>query len=143
MDPYRLPRTVVPSHYDLTLAPDLEAGTFTGQVAISVDVADAVEEVVLNAIELTIDEAWLENPEGIRRNATVWVDEGTERATLALEEPAAAGAWTVTVSFAGMLNDKLHGFYRSTFVDDTGTERVIATTQFESTSARRAWSSAI
>lgn len=139
MDPYRLPRTVVPSHYDLTLAPDLEAGTFTGQVAIAVDVADAVDEVVLNAIELTIDEAWLENPEGIRRNATVRVDEGTERATLALEEPAAAGAWTVTVTFAGMLNDKLHGFYRSTFVDDTGTERVIATTQFESTSARRAF----
>jgi puromycin-sensitive aminopeptidase len=139
MDPYRLPRTVVPSHYDVTLEPDLDAGCFDGRVAIAVDVADAVDEVVLNATELTIAEAWLENPEGIRRNATVTLDDVTERATLALEEPAAAGAWTVHLVFAGILNDKLHGFYRSTFVDDHGDERVIATTQFESTDARRAF----
>jgi len=139
MDPYRLPRTVVPSHYDLTLSPDLDGGRFDGRVAITVDVADAVDEVVLNAIELTIDQAWLENPEGIRRSAAVSLDEATERVTLHLEEPAAAGAWTVHVAFAGLLNDKLHGFYRSTFVDDQGDERVIATTQFEATDARRAF----
>ena len=139
MDPYRLPRTVVPSHYALRLAPDLEAGTFTGAVAITADVADEVDEVVLNAAELTIDAAWLENPEGIRRNATVTFDAESERATLALEEPAAAGPWTVHLAFAGILNDKLHGFYRSTFADAEGVERVIATTQFEATSARRAF----
>ncbi|MBL8775759.1 MAG: ERAP1-like C-terminal domain-containing protein [Acidimicrobiales bacterium] len=139
MDPYRLPRTVVPSHYDLRLTPTLDAGTFTGAVAIEVDVADEIDEVMLNAAELTIGEAWLENPEGIRRNATVTLDEEAERATLALEEPAAAGPWTVHLAFAGILNDKLHGFYRSTFVDDEGVERVIATTQFEATSARRAF----
>lgn len=139
MDPVRLPRTVVPSHYDLSLAPDLDAGTFAGRVAITVDVTDAVDHVVLNAVELTVHEAWLENPDGIRRNATVTLDEHTERATLTLEEPAAAGAWTVNLLFAGILNDKLRGFYRSTFVDDDGAERVIATTQFESTSARRAF----
>ena len=139
MDPYRLPRTVVPSHYDLRLVPALDAGTFTGSAAIEVDVADEIDEVVLNAAELTIAEAWLENPEGIRRNASVTLDEEAERATLALEEPAAAGPWTVHLAFEGILNDKLHGFYRSTFVDDEGVERVIATTQFEATSARRAF----
>src|SRR4051794_24896226 len=106
MDPYRLPRTVVPSHYDLTLEPDLDAGRFDGRVAIAVDVADEIDQVVLNAIELTIAEAWLENPEGVRRNATVTLDEVTERATLALEEPAAAGDWTLNLVFAGILNDK-------------------------------------
>ena len=139
MDPYRLPRTVVPSHYDLRLAPDLDAGTFAGRVAVRVDVADEIDQVLLNAAELTIDEAWLENPEGIRRNATVTLDDERERATLVLEEPAAAGPWTVHASFAGILNDKLHGFYRSTFTDDDGVERVLATTQFEATSARRAF----
>ena len=139
MDPYRLPRTVVPSHYDLTLVPDLGAATFTGTVAVTVDVADEVDEVVLNALELTIAEAWLENPEGIRRNATVTLDEESERATLHLEEPAAAGPWVVHLAFAGVLNDKLTGFYRSTFTDDDGVEQVIATTQFEATSARRAF----
>ena len=31
---YRLPRTVVPSRYDLVLEPDLAAATFAGTVAI-------------------------------------------------------------------------------------------------------------
>ena len=30
--PYRLPRTVVPSRYDLTLEPDLDTGAFGGHL---------------------------------------------------------------------------------------------------------------
>ena len=45
----------------------------------------------------------------------------------------------VSLRFRGILNDKLRGFYRSTFTDDDGVERVIATTQFEATDARRAF----
>ena len=37
------------------------------------------------------------------------------------------------------MNDQLHGFYRSTYTDDAGTEHVLATTQFEATDARRAF----
>ena len=36
-----------------------------------------------------------------------------------------------------MLNDKLRGFYRSTYRDDDGAEHVIATTQMQSTDCRR------
>ena len=45
----------------------------------------------------------------------------------------------MSLRFRGLLNDKLRGFYRSTFTDDDGVERVIATTQFEATDARRAF----
>ena len=38
-----------------------------------------------------------------------------------------------------MLNDKLRGWYRSTFNDDDGTEHVIATTQMQATDCRRAF----
>ncbi len=41
--------------------------------------------------------------------------------------------------FTGILNDQLHGFYRSTFTTDEGAKRVIAVTQFEATDARRAF----
>ncbi|MBT4513862.1 MAG: M1 family metallopeptidase, partial [Chloroflexi bacterium] len=43
------------------------------------------------------------------------------------------------VNFRGLLNDQLHGFYRSVFKDDAGVEHTIATTQMESTDARRAF----
>ena len=51
-DPYRLPETVVPSHYDLVLEPDLGAATFAGEVGIDVDATETTSEIVLNAIEL-------------------------------------------------------------------------------------------
>ena len=38
-----------------------------------------------------------------------------------------------------MLNDKLRGFYRSTYVDGDGVEQVIATTQMQATDCRRAF----
>ena len=40
---------------------------------------------------------------------------------------------------AGTLNDKLRGFYRSTFTDDSGVLRTIATTQMQATDCRRAF----
>ncbi len=138
-DPHRLPRTVVPSRYDLVLEPDLDAGTFRGTVAAAVDVVEPVAEVVLNAIELVIDEAWVVDANGTRSDASVSYDEATERATLKFDGDLVTGTATVHASFRGILNDKLHGFYRSTFTDATGTTRTLATTQFESTDARRAF----
>ena len=54
-------------------------------------------------------------------------------------EPLGTGPATLHLAFTGILNDKLHGFYRRTFTDDAGGEHVIATTQFEATDARRAF----
>ncbi len=62
-----------------------------------------------------------------------------ERAALDFAAPLEPGEATLRLGFDGILNDKLHGFYRSTFTDDAGTEHVIATTQMESTDARRAF----
>ena len=137
-NPHRLPRTVLPRRYDLHLVPDLEAATFSGTVAVEVEVVETTAEVVLNAIELEVDEAWVE-VDGTRHAAAATLDAEHERATLALDTELAPGAATVHLAFRGTLNDKLRGFYRSTFVDDDGTDRAIATTQFEATDARRAF----
>jgi puromycin-sensitive aminopeptidase len=138
LNPYRLPRSVLPRRYELTLIPDLEAATFDGSVDIEVDVDSPTAEVVLNAIELEIDEAWA-MVDGERLDATVTLDDDTERAHLTLERELAPGPALVSLRFRGQLNDKLRGFYRSRFTDQQHTERIIATTQFEATDARRAF----
>ncbi len=138
LNPHRLPRNVLPRRYELTLTPDLAAATFVGSVDIEVDVVTACREVLLNAIELEVDEAWV-TVEGDRLEATVTLDEETERAHLALPGELPPGPAVVSLRFRGMLNDKLRGFYRSRFTDDDGVERFIATTQFEATDARRAF----
>ncbi|CAN5402169.1 hypothetical protein BH10ACT1_BH10ACT1_42850 [soil metagenome] len=138
-DLYRLPRTIVPSHYDVTLEPDLTAFTFRGHGTVSITAAEPVTEIVLNSIELEIDRAWVEAVGGSRIDAIVSYDEPTERATLALASELDAGEAVLHLEFRGILNGKLHGFYRSTFTGDDGRAHVIATTQFEATDARRAF----
>jgi puromycin-sensitive aminopeptidase len=139
-DPYRLPRTARPSRYELSLEPDLQAFTFTGSVAISIEVVEATDELVLNAIELELTDVVLVGGDGTTTTPTgVDYDETTERATLRFASALATGPATLRIAFSGLLNDKLHGFYRSTFADADGEQQVIATTQFEATDARRAF----
>jgi puromycin-sensitive aminopeptidase len=138
-NPYRLPRTVEPERYEITLTPDIEAATFAGDERIRVTVHEATDTISLNAAELQIVSANLIGDDGTTIEGHIPVDEDSEVLTLALSQPADAGAWMLHIAFSGELNDKLRGFYRSTFTDDDGVERVIATTQFEATDARRAF----
>jgi puromycin-sensitive aminopeptidase len=139
VDPYRLPRTALPRRYDIRLEPDLTTLTFRGEETVTLDVTESVSELLLNAVELAIDAASLENDRGQSIPATVSLDEAAERCRLALAAPAAPGRWRLRLTFRGALNDKLRGFYRSSYKDATGATRLLAATQFEATDARRAF----
>jgi aminopeptidase N len=134
LDPYRLPRSVVPTRYDLELATDLATASFEGRVEIAVDVVEPVEQLVLNAIELDIAEVRVDGSD------VHWhLEPDTERLVVSPAGGLQPGTVSLNVSFSGTLNDQLRGFYRSTFKDGAGTEHVIATTQMESTDCRRAF----
>jgi puromycin-sensitive aminopeptidase len=139
VDPYRLPRTVVPVRYDLRLEPDLTSLTFHGEETIAVTVSEPVTELTLNAVELTITDAVLANGRGASFSGSPTTEEDTERVRIRFASAVAPGPWRLTLRFRGVLNDKLRGFYRSTYKDATGAARVIAATQFEATDARRAF----
>jgi puromycin-sensitive aminopeptidase len=131
-NPYRLPRTVVPKRYELTLEPDLAAASFTGTVVIDVDVREPVDRIVLNAIELGIDSVSVDGAA-----ADFELDEKTERLTISAAP--AVGPAQIVIGFTGTLNDKLHGWYRSTYRDADGNDQVIATSQMQATDCRRAF----
>jgi puromycin-sensitive aminopeptidase len=127
---YRLPRTLVPLAYRLELTPDLEAARFSGEVEIDLTVRAPTTTVVLNAAELEIGRAELLPSGGATplSPVSVTLDPDEERAALTFATPLDPGEATLRLGFEGILNDKLHGFYRSTFTDDARTEHVIATT---------------
>ena len=137
---HRLPTTVVPSRYEIRLEPDLDAATFTGEETVSVTLSEPVSEIVLNAAELQIQEvsAWPAEGGGPIHGSAA-LDEAAERARLLFPGPLAAGEWRLTIRFSGILNDRLHGFYRSTYKDAAGVSHTIAATQFEAVDARRAF----
>jgi puromycin-sensitive aminopeptidase len=136
---FRLPKNVVPTNYSIELTPDLEKFTFSGQVAIEVDVLSPVSEVKINAKELEISDFHAVNAGETRHNGTISLDHDTEIATISFSGKLGAGKWTLHSTFTGILNDKLKGFYRSIWTDAQGGKHTIATTQFESTDARRAF----
>ncbi|MBI3457745.1 MAG: M1 family metallopeptidase [Candidatus Rokubacteria bacterium] len=136
---YRLPGTVVPSRYELRLEPDLEAASFAGDETVTVTVREPIREIELNAAELSILAVGLEGPGGAVLEGQASLDPGTERARLTFPRPLEPGEWRLRLRFTGTLNDRLRGFYRSTYKDAAGHPHALAVTQFESTDARRAF----
>ena len=136
---FRLPKTVKPSNYKISLTPDLTKFTFAGTVEIDVDVLEATSTVKLNAKELVITAFSATNSAGTRLDGKISLDEETEIATISFDGTLGKGAWKLSSVFTGTLNDKLKGFYRSIWTDEQGKKHTIATTQFESTNARRAF----
>lgn len=134
-DPHRLPRHAIPTRYDVQLRPDLDAATFTGSATIQFGVSEGGHKhLVLNAAELDITSVDVDG-----QTAAFSVDEALERLTIDTNSEMTIGDHLLTVTFTGSINDKLRGFYRSTYRDPAGIERVIGTTQMQSTDCRRAF----
>ena len=135
---HRLPYTVEPHRYALRLAPDLVAATFAGEVRIEATAQAEISTVTLHGAELAVTSADLVAG-GTAQPAAAAVDDEAEHIVLTLPSPVGPGPITIVLSFTGILNDKLHGFYRSTYTDAAGADHALATTQFEATDARRAF----
>ena len=137
---HRLPRTVTPSRYELRLEPDLEARVFRGSEDVRILVREPVREIVLNAADLRIEQGRLSDGNGTKVDvAEVVLDAEMDRARVVLSEPAAPGEWTLHLEFRGALNERLVGFYPSTYTDERGDPQVVASTHFEAADARRAF----
>jgi puromycin-sensitive aminopeptidase len=138
-DPFRLPRHVRPVRYELRLEPDLSGAVFHGLVMIVVTVDRPTDVIVCNALELAIESAVVEDAAGQRQPASITLDEPLQRCTLTVARPLVPGEWRLHIGFRGTLNDKLRGFYKSTYKDRDGKAQPLAATQFEATDARRAF----
>ncbi|HTN71323.1 MAG TPA: M1 family metallopeptidase, partial [Methylomirabilota bacterium] len=137
--PYRLPTTVIPGRYEIRLTPDLGAATFAGEEKVSIQVLEPVRQIVVNAAELEFQTVSVKSPDGKVTLGDAALDGDNEQVTLRFPEALNPGRWELQIKFSGILNDKLHGFYRSTYKDAKGKEKPLASTQFESTDARRAF----
>ena len=137
---YRLPLTARPERYDIELSVDMEQAAFSGSETVTLDVLEPTDELVLNAVGLSIHEASVETPQGRLLAAQIRLDEDDQRLTVVPAEQLGAGeGYRLHLGFGAPLDEHLRGLYRSTFTDAAGRQRVIASTQFEATDARRAF----
>ena len=136
-----LPSNVVPTHYDLTLEPDFSKLTFDGSVVIDLDVAENSKSISLHTLDLDLHSIKVTASGAVISSAPKFsYDEASQVTTLELPEPIPKGSQAqASISFTGQLNDKMAGFYRSTYKDADGKAGILATTQMEPTDARRAF----
>jgi len=131
----RLPETVVPDNYTISLAPDFTRDRFTGEETIHVRILKPTTTITLNSLEIDFSECSVTSA-GSTQLAKVSLDNENQMATLSVSKPVAAGPASIHIRYIGALNDKLRGFYLS-----KANNRKYAVTQFEATDARRAFPS--
>src|SRR5438876_8272837 len=86
----RLPATVRPEHYSLTLTPDLKAATFTGAESIDVTASEPVNTITLNSTEIAFQSVTATFA-GKKQTASVTLDAKKEQATFTFPETLPAG----------------------------------------------------
>ena len=101
-------RAFIPTHYTLSLTPDLNAATFAGTETIDLTLDAPRTTITLNAAEiqfLSVTSAG--------QAASVTLDPDKEQATFTFAQELPAGRVTLAIQYTGILNGKLRGFYLS------------------------------
>ncbi|KAK9511955.1 hypothetical protein O3M35_000511 [Rhynocoris fuscipes] len=157
----RLPTSVSPIAYDIRLIPFIWPGNFTfnGDVTIIVNVTQETSNITLHATELAILQVNLSRISDnnlVTSSSSTYVTDAVEDIRNAInidktelekerefliiypDKSLKPGQYKLSIKFVGILNNALNGFYRSSYNVNNIT-RWIATTQFQSTDARRAF----
>lgn len=136
-----LPADVVPQHYDITLETNFDKHTFEGTVVIDLDVVKDTNSVSLHTLDLDVHSVKVSGNGALVSDApTVSYTADTQTTKIAFDGGLTKGTKAqLEIVFTGQLNDKMAGFYRSTFKKADGTDGIMAVSQMEPTDARRAF----
>ena len=134
-----VPANVKPVKYQITLEPDLEKFTFKGTVLTEVEILEATSSITMNSVEIEVQSCAVTSGGNTLTLQNISYDDEHETVTFDFGSSLSEGPASLDMAFTGDLNDKLRGFYRSQYKDIDGSDQWMASTQFESTDARRAF----
>ncbi|KTG44603.1 hypothetical protein cypCar_00001090 [Cyprinus carpio] len=130
----RLPCSVHPVHYNITLHPDLTIMTFQGSVSILVQVLNETKNIVLHSSDMNIIKATFDGKEVHFLEYKPW-----QQIAFKFPEDLKKGQYVLNITYTANLSSSYDGFYNSSYVDTNGIKRVLAATQFEPLAARKAF----
>ena len=129
----RLPGGASPDHYALTVNMNFTNNSYDGDETIDLTLSKPSNTITLNAVDIDFHEVMV-TAGGQTQTAKVSGDEKNETATFTVDNQLPAGPAKVHIRFTGHLNDKLRGFYLSTYKG-----RKYEVSQMEATDAREAF----
>ena len=110
----RLPGGASPDHYSLTVNINFPTNSFEGDETIDLKLSKPTTAITLNAVEIDFHDVTV-TAGGQTQTAKVSLDDKNEQATFNVDKELSAGAAVVHIKYTGHLNDKLRGFYLSTY----------------------------
>jgi aminopeptidase N len=131
--PGKLPKTVVPIHYALELAPDLDKLKVAGNVAIDIEVRASADRLVLNALGMTFASA---SVDGAGPASDIAFDADAQTVTLTFAQPLEIGRRVLRIAYTGEINRNGRGIYYSDYQTPDGRKRMLAS-HSEPADARR------
>eukprot|EP00127_Corallochytrium_limacisporum_P004878 Clim_evm22s191 gene=Clim_evmTU22s191 len=143
----RLPQYPIPTEYSIVLNVDMDTLTYRGHMSVTLynsendDTEPPMDYLIMHSKDQTITNVTVtamreeEHAQTKMKIKDFIVYEEHDFLVIILDETMRAGACQVEVDFDAKLRDDMLGFYASTY----GEGERLATTQFESTSAREAF----
>uniref|UniRef100_A0A3B4XXH8 Alanyl aminopeptidase, membrane n=1 Tax=Seriola lalandi dorsalis TaxID=1841481 RepID=A0A3B4XXH8_SERLL len=148
---YRLPDSLAPISYNVTLWPRLEPNAddlyiFSGNSKVVFKCVKETDLILIHSNKLNLTtfkehHATLTGLDGATAPTVkkTWLEAPTQYLVVQLNSPLQAGSiYELFTDFVGELADDLGGFYRSEYIED-GVKKVVATTQMQPTDARKAF----
>jgi len=137
----RLPKHLLPLHYDLYLHPDLDTGLFTGDVEIRISALQESSFLLVHVKDLEIASTTLVNDEDKSNIPILESFEFTKNEFWVVRPKSALspGNYSLGIRFSGSLTNGITGFYKSVYKNKDGEQISIATSKFQPTDARKAF----
>jgi len=134
--PGKLPKDILPLEYAIRIEPDLVRLTFSGSETVKLKVEKPVTKIVLNALEMEIASASIDQqalpPKAIK------LDPVEQTLTLTLPNELAAVEHQLALKFKGKINAQGQGLFYARYQEQrTNEKKTMLGTQFEATDARR------
>ncbi|NWV33505.1 AMPN Aminopeptidase, partial [Grantiella picta] len=149
---WRLPATLKPESYEVSLQPFLEPDAnnmyiFKGNSSVIFVCVEATDLILIHSNKLNYTmkgsfHATLQAEGGGSAPAIsrTWLETPTQYLVVQLASPLKQGQrYRLSSNFTGELADDLAGFYRSEYTDGSGNKQVVATTQMQAADARKAF----
>uniref|UniRef100_A0A671LGT0 Aminopeptidase n=1 Tax=Sinocyclocheilus anshuiensis TaxID=1608454 RepID=A0A671LGT0_9TELE len=146
-DQWRLPQTLSPQTYNVTLWPRLKPDPtglyiFTGMSSVVFRCLEKTNLILIHSNKLNMTKQPTLTAFGSKPAPTIEsivMHTKTQYMAIHLKDELAAGeSYELYTEFVGELADDLGGFYRSEY-NETGVKKVVATTQMQPTDARKAF----
>lgn len=115
----RLPTSVHPVDYEISLHPNLSTMTFRGNVAITVVVQQETKKVVLHSSDMQIQKVTFQGKEIKILEYKPW-----QQIAIKLSEELKTGQkYVLNISYSANLSSNYDGFYNSSYTDTSGKRR--------------------